>query len=58
MQKLEECAESQDPRFNYLYHLIIERIRKFYHKYLERESNYTLSCSPEVGFTTLLNSNR
>lgn len=32
MEKLEKSAMNDDPYFDHLYHLVIERIRKFYHK--------------------------
>ena len=32
MEKLEMAAASNDPEFTHLYHLTIEKIRKFYHK--------------------------
>ena len=34
MEKLYELAINSDPRFNHLYHLLIERIRKLYHRIL------------------------
>ena len=32
MEKLEKLAIDNDPKFDHLYHLTIEKIRKFYHK--------------------------
>ena len=34
MEKLEKFAMNNDPRFDHLYHLVIDKIRKFYHKVL------------------------
>ncbi len=34
MEKLEQFALNNDPRFDHLYHLVIDKIRKFYHKAL------------------------
>ena len=34
MEKLEKYAVNNDPKFTHLYHLTIEKIRKFYHKLL------------------------
>ena len=33
MEKLEKSAINDSPYFDHLYHLVIEKIRKFYHKY-------------------------
>lgn len=32
MEKLEKYAIEDDPKFDHLYHLIVDKIRKFYHK--------------------------
>ena len=32
MEKLEKSAINDEPYFDHLYHLVIEKIRKFYHK--------------------------
>lgn len=34
MEKLEKYAASDDPKFDHLYHLVMEKIRKFYHRHI------------------------
>ena len=34
MEKLEKYAIEDDPKFDHLYHLAIDKIRKFYHKFI------------------------